>query len=272
MAAGYAAAGQFDAWMQGNILAPLAYVEGPDLAPGLRRGVLGALPHLLWPGLAALGLLAGDPASRRTGMLVLPWFAAAMLAAAAPLKFYDHYFLLLLPALCLLAALGLAALARLALRARFRARGFAVGVAVLMALPLSDMVLPRLAQGAGLRMPDPARQVAAIAHAALQPGEALFVANWHPILYVLAGRPPPTRYAFPGHLAGHFAPVTGIDADAELARVLALPPGVIVVAPAFWPLIRPEARAAIEAALARGYALMATVPDGTGPVEVWRLR
>jgi hypothetical protein len=272
MAAGYWASGQLDAWTQGNILAPLAYVEGPDLAPGPRRGALGALPQLLWLALAACGLPAAGRDARRAACLLLPWLAAATLAVVAPWKFYDHYFLLLLPPLCLLAALGLDALARLVLRARFRARGFAVAVALLMALPLSDMLLPRLAQGAGLRRPDAARQVAGLADAALRPGEALFVANWHPILYVLADRPPPTPYAFPGHLAGHFAPVTGIDADAELARVLALPPGVIVVAPAFWPLIRPQARAAIEAALARGYRLLATVPDGSGPVEVWRLR
>ncbi|WP_270939431.1 hypothetical protein, partial [Falsiroseomonas oryzae] len=135
-----------------------------------------------------------------------------------------------------------------------------------------DMLLPRLAQGAGLRGGDPPRQVARLAAASLRPGEVLFVANWHPVAYVLAGQAPPTRFAFPGHLAGHFAALTGADADAELARVLALPPGVIVVAPAFWPLVRPEARAVIEAALAEGYVLAGTVADGTGPVEVWRRR
>jgi hypothetical protein len=272
VAAGYAMAGQFEAWAQANLLAPFAYAEAPGLAPGVRRGVLGALPHLLWLALAALGLLAAEPSRRRAARWLLPWLAGAALAAALPGSFYDHHFMVLLPSLSLLAALGLAVLARHALRPRLSRRGFAVGVALLMAMPLGDMLLPRLALGAGLRGTDPARQVAALAAARLRPGEALFVANWHPVVYALARRPPPTRFAFPGHLAGHFAGVTGVDADAELARVLALPPGVIVVAPAFWPLMRPEARAAIEAALARGYALAATVPDGTGPVEVWRLR
>jgi hypothetical protein len=54
--------------------------------------------------------------------------------------------------------------------------------------------------------------------------------------------------------------------------VLALPPGVIVVDPGRWAPIRAEARAAIEAALARDYLLAATIRDGRGPVEVWRHR
>jgi hypothetical protein len=54
--------------------------------------------------------------------------------------------------------------------------------------------------------------------------------------------------------------------------VLALPPGVIVVDPGRWGSIRAEARAAIEAALARDYVLAATIRDGPGPVEVWRHR
>ncbi len=271
VAAGYAAAGAFAPWLQANILVPFAYGTEAADSPGLRRGVLGALDHLLWPGLAALGVLAA-PGARRIARLLLPWLAGTAFAVAVPQKYFDHYFLVPLPPICLLAAIGLAALGRQALRARCRRGGVAAMVAVLAALPLSEMLLPRLAAGIGLRGPDPARRVAALAAAALRPGQALFVANWHPVTYALAGATPPTRFAFPGHLAGRFAAATGADADAELARVLALPPGVIVVAPAFWPGMRPEARAMIEAALAEGYDRLATVPDGSGPVDVWRLR
>ncbi len=59
---------------------------------------------------------------------------------------------------------------------------------------------------------------------------------------------------------------------APALRVLALPPGVIVVDPGRWGPIRAEARAAIAAALARDYVLAATIRDGPGPVEVWRHR
>jgi hypothetical protein len=36
--------------------------------------------------------------------------------------------------------------------------------------------------------------------------------------------------------------------------------------------LRPDARAAVEAALARDYVLAAMIEDGPGPVEVWRRR
>jgi hypothetical protein len=274
VAGGYAATGHFDDWLQGNLIAPLTYAGAAEdtAAPSFRRGVLEALPHLLWPAVAACGIRLADAATRRSVCLLLPWLLGAVLAILLPGKFYDHYFLILLPPLSLLAAFGLAAAAQFALQPGLVLKGFAVGVALLMALPFTGMLLPRMAHGAGLRVMDPVRQVARAANAALQPGEALYVANWHPVVYALARQPPPTRYAFPGHLAGAYARVTGIDADAELARVLAIPPGVIVVSTSSWGPIRPEARQRIEAALASGYTLVATVKDGTGPVEVWRRR
>jgi hypothetical protein len=44
------------------------------------------------------------------------------------------------------------------------------------------------------------------------------------------------------------------------------------VDPGRWWGLRPDARAAVEAALARDYVLAATIQDGPGPVEVWRRR
>jgi hypothetical protein len=267
LAARYWAVGHGEAWWQANILGPLHYAGLEGNAPGLRRGVLGAVPALAGLALAA-ALAWRDPAAR----LLLPWLAASALAVAAPGKFYDHYFLILAPPLSLLAAFGLAALVRHAVVPALRRRGFAVLVALVMAMPVGGMLLPRLAEGIGLRGADPVRAIAGQAAAALRPGEALFVANWHAVTYVLAGAPPPTRLAFPLHLSGHDTRLAGIDTQAELSRVLALPPGVIVVDPGRWGPIRAEARAAIEAALARDYALAATIQDGPGPVQVWRLR
>lgn len=265
--AGYWAAGQGEAWWHANILAALHYVGPGEEAAELRRRLIGAVP--------AIGplVLATLPAWReRTAWLVLPWLAGSALAVAAPMKFYDHYMLILAPPLSLLAAFGLAALVRRAVVPGLQGRGFAVLVALLMAMPMGGMLLPRLAEGIGLRGEDPVRATARVAAEALRPGEALFVANWHAATYALARVPPPTRLAFPAHLSGRDTALAGIDTQAELLRVLALPPGVIVVDPGRWGPIRAEARAAIEAALARDYVLAATIQDGRGPVEVWRHR
>ncbi len=270
VAAAYWVLGHLDAWLQGNIFSLLSYgMTVPEDTPGLRRGLVPALGQLIWLILAACCMAA----ERRGRMrLLLPWLLAATLAVAAPWKFYSNHFLILLAPLSLLAAIGLAALMCLAVHAGLRRRCFAGMAALVAALPVSDMLLPRLAYGAGLRGEDPGRQVAELVQAALRPGEPLYVANWHTITYVLAGQAPPTPYAFADHLAGHFNEVTGIDADAELARVLALPPGAIVVAPYRWGSVRPEARKVIEAAIAQGYELFASTDDGRGEVQVWRRR
>jgi len=267
VAAGYWMAGQGEAWLQGNILAPLHYVGAPEAATGWRRGVIGSLPALA-PLLLAAGCAWREPAARR----LLPWLVGSVVAVVAPGKFHDHYLLILAPPLSLLAAFGLGALVRRAVVPALRDRALGVLVALAMAMPVGGMVLPRLAAGIGLRAEDPVRAVARAATAALRPDQALFVANWHAAVYVLAAQPPPTRFAFPLHLSGRDTRLAGADTQAELLRVLALPPGVIVVDPARWGPIRAEARAAIESALARDYVLHATVMDGPGPVEVWRSR
>lgn len=269
-AAIYAAKGEFATWWNSNVTVLLTYSAVEDGAPGFRRGVVVALGCLLWL-LAAAMLAAAHAPARRRAALLLPWLAAAIVQAAAPGKYFDHYFLMLLPPLCVLAALGLEAVAIRWGRQGVR-RGMVIGLAAAIAvLPVSSLLLPRLANGLGWRLPDAATQVAAIARAEVGPGEALYIANWHPVVYALAGIEAPTRFAFPSHLAGLHAGLTGFDQDAELERVLALAPRIIVIAPSHWWRTRPEARARIEATLV-GYDRIATIRDGDGPVEVWRRR
>ncbi len=267
----YAAQGEFATWWHSNVTVLLNYSAVEDGSPGLRRGTAAVAGFLLWL-MAAAGLLVlARPASRRRALLLLPWLGAAAVQAVAPGKYFDHYFLMLLPPLCALAALGLEAGAIRAGRRGARAGAVVVLAAAIAALPIATILVPRLANGFGWRLADPPAQVAALARAELAPGEVLFLANWHPVVYALAGIDPPSRLAFPTHLAGLHAPLTGMDYEAELDRVLAIPPRLIVIAPSRWWLVRPEAKARIEAALV-GYDRIAAIPDGEGPVEVWRRR
>jgi ABC-type Fe3+-hydroxamate transport system substrate-binding protein len=115
------------------------------------------------------------------------------------------------------------------------------------------------------------RQTARAAAQALPPGGTLFVANYHATIYGMVGVLPPTPYAFPAHLSGVLADVTGVDSQAELERVLALPPDVVIVQRDRWEGIRPEAREAVLAVLP-AYLRVASIVDGGRPVEVWRRR
>jgi 4-amino-4-deoxy-L-arabinose transferase-like glycosyltransferase len=272
VALGYWLTGHLEPWAYGNLWAAFAYGTQADAPPGLRRGLVKGMAPLLLPVLAATAVWLLPAPHRRMMVPVWAWLLGASLAVAAPWKFYDHYFLILLPPLSLLAASGLGALVQSTIRVGREAGAMAAMVGVVCAMPVAAMLTPRLADGMSLRLADPPRQVAALVREALAPGHPLYVANWHSIVYALAGQPPPTRFAFPVHLTGFYEGLIDADPDAELGRVLALPPGVIVVDPGRWSTIRPEARAAIEGLIADRYDLAGTVRDAGARVEVWRLR
>jgi hypothetical protein len=112
------------------------------------------------------------------------------------------------------------------------------------------MAVPRLYDPAGLTRPDPVRAVAAALAAHVAPGDPVWVVNYPPVVHVLAGAGLSTRYVFPQHLTGAHAAVTGIDADAEVRRILDSRPAALVVYRGWWLQVRPALRPVIEAALA----------------------
>ena len=71
---------------------------------------------------------------------------------------------------------------------------------------------------------------------------------------------------------GGYGGVIGQESDAELARVLASRPAVIVTSQAHWPKVRPSAQRAIEAVLRDSYDMAGTVDGSEGIVELWRRR
>jgi 4-amino-4-deoxy-L-arabinose transferase-like glycosyltransferase len=103
--------------------------------------------------LAAFGLLAGSPQQKRAARPILAWLAGAVIAVVAPNKFWDHYFLILLPPLCLLAGLGLAAVVGAVGCGPGGAAAVAVLAGAIAMLPILDTVMPRVANGFGLRQP-----------------------------------------------------------------------------------------------------------------------
>ena len=114
------------------------------------------------------------------------------------------------------------------------------------------------------------REVAKAIKARLQPGEAIFIANYHPVVYDLTDAALPTRFIFPEHLTGGFTQVADIDTDAELRRVLATKPRIVVVDRGWWWHLRPSAAAILTETLQRDFVLETTVAEERGPVELWR--
>jgi 4-amino-4-deoxy-L-arabinose transferase-like glycosyltransferase len=272
----YAVRGEFAAFVDACFSAPLRYVAMATEAPRALRQSLAAAATLLLPLL--MGLAALVPAARRSladRLLLwtgLAWFIAASIAVILPGMYFQHYFLLLLGPVALLAALGTRRLVRLA-RPGAVLPVFAGLLLLVMLQSWAALLMPRLERGIGLRAPDPPQQVAAVLKAAWTPGDSLFVVNWQPLLYFLVDAPPPSRFSLPAQLTGPFANVIGIDPDAELARILAKQPKFLVVDRGSWTGMRQPAQALVAEALTRDYSLFATVPSAqSSTVEIWRRR
>lgn len=296
--------GDLAAFVDGSFLAPLRYSHGRLAAWDAVHRITVAALTLLWPLLLAGvalarwlprrgGPSASAPALARGTLLArigLLWFATATLAIIGPGFYFPHYFLMWLPPLAVLAALGCWQVARLAApgaQAGHRGRNrrglvFALLVAVVAVGSWRADATARIDRGIGTFAADPVREVAAAIAREIAPpgnpmggnpgGEPIFVANYHPVVHVLSGAGLATRYVFPAHLTGAFGRVAAIDMDAEVARILATRPRVIVVDRGWWTSMRPAVAAMVTAALAGDYALAATVAEERGPVEVWRRR
>lgn len=230
----------------------------PDATAGERAAdlllaVLATVPLLA---AAAIGVRrSGRGPARHMQLFALSWAAAAFAAILLVGSFKGLYFLPLVPPLAIAAAPGLA-------RMRVGLPVLLVGC-VVAALTVSDHVRRR----------GTARQVDALtALIGRDPPGCLFSFRSEPILYHLTGSCLPTRYPFRSHLSdSEEAPAIGVDPVAEVARVLAGRPGVIVVREAK-PGDSPAAAALVSAALARDYRLVGAVRVGSLVHRVYRLR
>jgi 4-amino-4-deoxy-L-arabinose transferase-like glycosyltransferase len=268
----YLLMGEFATLWDALALAPLRYGFA-RLRAGVAAWVIAAemltlaAPLLL----AVVATLRPPPEHRRLLAFGWTWLAVAGLGVIAPGMFFRHYFLMLLPPLGLLAALGAWQLAAMLRPGREQA-----AVAVLLALLALDAwrmdAPPRLLDGRGLHEPDPVREVAAALRQAVPPGSPVFMLNYHAVVLVLAEMSVTTRFAFPAQLSGRFFRTLPVDADAELARVLGSAPAAIIIDRGWLHTLRAEAIARVEEAIAANYDLAASIAEQRGPVEIWRRR
>jgi hypothetical protein len=193
---------------------------------------------------AALGLAGRLRGPRRDeAWLALGWGIAALIGFAAIGTFFDHYALPLLVPLCVAAAPTLGA--------KPRVRVGALGLGLLL-FAVERAVIPDDAPGA---------RAVARAVAANSRGACPYVFIGDTITYHLARSCLPTRYVFPNFLAYTTERgATGIDAGAEVRRILARRPPVIVTTDRRLAIWNPASLAALKPVLARDYRVILTVP------------
>jgi len=267
--------GHIEEFLDGSFLAPLRYSGGRvGLNLAARQGGV-ALLILLGPVLVAAAALTWRDAFRPSGwfgrLLLMGglWFAASTVAIVGPGMYYQHYFLLWLPPLALLAALGAWRLAALG----GPERSGVLMAAIVGALALGSWQYEfsqRLQRGIGYHAPDTVREVVAVLAREGSPGDSVFIVNYHTTVYFLAGAPVPTRYIFPGHITGPFHTVPAEDMNAEIARVLAAAPRFIVVDRGSWSMLHEGAQDQIARALHEHYTIVGRVQEERGEVEIWR--
>ena len=189
-------------------------------------------------------ILARRFADRREELaLCFAWLAAALIAFAMIGAFFDHYALPLLAPLAMIAGTALGA-SRLA-------QGFtALAALALGAFHLSTEHDYRAGVYAA------AREIEAHSQAGCP-----YVFAGDSALYVLAHACVPTRYAFPSTLAyAAEQGATGTDEAAEVRRIVAGRPPVIVTLDAPLSPWNADSKAVIDAALRRDYALALSQP------------
>jgi 4-amino-4-deoxy-L-arabinose transferase-like glycosyltransferase len=262
-------------YLDGSLLAPFRYsMERIAPAEAWRRIGAAALPLGLGFGATLVALAVwrpGRPLALLTAV-ALAWFLVETLAITGPGFYFAHYFLLWLPPLSLLAAIGAWWLARAVAQPHRVRAAYAVLVLVLASQGWLPEATARLERGPGLMHRDPVREVAAAVAREAGPGGDAFIANYHTSVYVLADVRIATRFPFPPHLTGEFEDLSDTSTQVELTRVLASRPRVIVVDRGWMQTMRPSAAAQVMATVAEAYDLAATVAEQRGPVEIYRLR
>ncbi|WP_097063258.1 hypothetical protein [Sphingomonas guangdongensis] len=242
--AGYRALGAdaLGAWWFANVTSILLRPGYPPGELAMRLlGIAAELSPLLL--CAAIGWRRRNVRMVRERQLAFGWLAAALVGFFSIGTFFDHYALPLLVPLATIAGIALGRIPRVM-----------VGTLVLGALLaiVERAVVPADAAGA--------RAVAAVVRAN-SAGGCPYVFIGDTITYSLADACVPTPYAFPNFIAYTTEQAsTGIDEAAELRRILAGRPPVIVASTRSLRIWNPATLPVIRQALARDYRPIFSVP------------
>ncbi|HWK35793.1 MAG TPA: hypothetical protein VNR91_05995, partial [Sphingomonas sp.] len=242
VALAYARMGAFDAWWFANVTSILLRPPYPPDQLAMRLlGIVAILSPLILCAAIAWRRRRIRLADERA--LAFVWLGAALVAFCAIGTFFDHYALPLIAPLAVLSAITFGW--------RPRAMVGALGLGLLIFI-VSRAFLPDDRAGA--------RAVARVV-AANDRGECPYVFIGDTATYSLAGACVPTAYAFPNFLAYTTEQgATGIDEAAEVRRILARRPPVIVSSTRRLAIWNRASLAALKGALASNYRPVFSAP------------
>ncbi|MDB5707520.1 MAG: hypothetical protein JWN66_4636 [Sphingomonas bacterium] len=253
----FARLGAGDAWFYANITSILARQPDPMLE---QLGNLFKIALIVSPLVAAtlLAIRSGEeagPATRAVRHWLFAWTVAAALGLLVFGSWFEHY---ALPLMVPLAACSSGFFGD-------HRNGRRVALAVLLIAFVSGQgVLLLKRHNRGTR-----GEVAAVAQA-IGPGPGcLYVFSGESVFYPASGRCTLTRYVFPSHLGRlREQGAIGVDQRAEIERIFALRPAIVVFRPPYHGE-RAELRDMAMAEMSRHYRLKASLPLGTQTIEIF---
>lgn len=157
--------------------------------PAGSGGTLGNIATSLVPFLAVcspLVYLAVRSKSRELS-LVYWWLAGNMAASCVGGRMYGHYFLLFVPALCVLAGIGVE---------KYWRRWFVIPLVLVAASNFVAGILYEPTTGAFVSPKPDYREASRYVAAHTSPSDQIFVWGWFPALYEAADRCPSTRFVY----------------------------------------------------------------------------
>lgn len=256
----YAAMGLLDQWLFANVFS--IFEKGPDQAAAVAGRIDDIMREFGRPFAIATALALGQCLFRRdrglwiSTLFLLGWLLSGVAAFAVLSAAYPHYALVMAPMGCLMAG--------------YAARGNLPGYA--MAVYLLNLSMDNIGSyEKRLRANAPVTVQLRTMAKAIQPhlGEdrCLYVYHGPVVLYRLTNACIPTRFAFPNHLSIRTeASGLGADPAAEVRRILAARPAVIVDGAFGFHQPNRATQRLVHAALERDYRSIAAVRDAGGRV------
>lgn len=256
----FAQAGAGAEWAYANLTSILDRKPDPMLeqAGNLLKIVLITSPLVAATLLAVRSGGSDTPETQAVRRWLFSWTIAAALGLLAFGSWFEHYALpLLVPlAICASGFFG------------DHRTGRRVALPVLLIAFLGGqtlLVIKRHNRGTGT-------QVAAIVEQIGRGPGCLFVFSGESIFYPASGRCVQTRYLFPSHLGRiREQGAIGVDQQAEIERILALKPGIVVFRPPYHGE-RSDLRALAMEEMRRDYRLKARRPLGAQAIEIFERR
>jgi hypothetical protein len=258
----YSGLGQIDAWLFANVLS--IFDKAPDQPGAVARRIADTMREFGRPFAIASIVAAGqcvirrDISLSRSSLFLLGWLVSGIAAFAVLSAAYPHYALVMAPMGCLIAGYA----------ARRNLVGYLMlGYCLYVSLNNMDMYERRL-RGNAVAAPQIRDMARAIApHVGKD--RCLYVYHGPVVLYTLTKACIPTRFAFPNHLSiSTEASGLGVDTVAEVQRILATRPAVIVDGAFGFHRPNVKTQHLVHAALLRDYRPVAVVKDGKGRTTV----